>query len=94
MVEAINVTHQTPNLELPFQVCRQCKKPGAKCLYYTTRSKCQTFSLAMVKRLKLFYFPICSLTLHFVIRYVERELKEKEDTIEANKEQLKLVEEE
>ena len=29
-----------------------------------------------------------------VIRYVERELKEKEDTIEANKEQLKLVEEE
>ncbi|XP_066030387.1 golgin subfamily A member 6-like protein 7 isoform X3 [Pocillopora verrucosa] len=27
-------------------------------------------------------------------RYVERELKEKEDTIEANKEQLKLVEEE
>ena len=48
----------------------------------------------MVKRLKLFYFPICSLTLHFVIRYVERELKEKEDTIEANKEQLKLGEEE
>ena len=30
----------------------------------------------------------------YVIRYVERELKEKEDTIEANKEQLKLVEEE
>lgn len=32
-VEAINVKRQTPNLKLPFQVCRYSENPGTKCLY-------------------------------------------------------------
>ena len=49
----------------------------------------------MVKWLKLFFISVSAFSRYIcVIRYVEKELKEKEDTIEANKEQLKLVEEE
>ena len=48
----------------------------------------------MVERLKPFFSVSAPLLYICVIRCVERELKEKEDTIEANKEQLKLVEEE
>ena len=41
------------------------------------------------------FFSVSAPSLYIcLIRCVERELKEKEDTIEANKEQLKLVEEE
>ena len=48
----------------------------------------------MVRRLKLFISVSASSRYICDIRNVERELKEKEDTIEENKEQLKLVEEE